>query len=180
MSRLFYNNSYALIKRCAFLVVNVVMEENSKKYGSMNSDSNSYHTTYKSQALANSNLNLSKFPSPLGIPSLPNYYNKSSVKELPMESSFTEFPLKNKNQEIRILGNPTDQKYFVVCNFCFWCASCTNARYSFAANNTCPSCNEGMIEWLPIAEDENYDYSLSSTGGIELEFSSRRAEGRRA
>ncbi|HEY7109049.1 MAG TPA: hypothetical protein VH415_06460 [Nitrososphaeraceae archaeon] len=135
---------------------------------------------YRSQALARSSLDSSKLRELLGISNLPNYYSESSVTVMPMESYFSGSPLKNANQEMKILGNNTDQRYFMVCNFCLWCASCTNAHFSLAANNNaCPSCNEGIIECLPIAKDEHYEYNLSSTGGIELKFSNRRAgEGR--
>ena len=155
------------------------MEESSNNYERLNSDSNYWHPIYRVQALASSNLNSSKLREPPGISNLPNYYNERLVKEMSMESCFTGFPLKDAYRESRKLGNDADQRYFMVCNFCLWCASCISAHYSFAANknnNTCPSCNEGTIEWLPIAKDENYGYNLSSTGGIELGCSNHRSE----
>jgi len=153
------------------------MEENSNNYGSLNADSNSIHRMYRAQALASRNLKSSKLRELRDISNLPNYYNENLVKELLIGSSFRGSPLKNANQEMKIFGNNTDQRYFMGCNFCFWCASCTNAHFSLAANNnTCPSCNDGRIEWIPIAKDENYAYNLSSTGGIELKFSNRRDE----
>jgi hypothetical protein len=151
------------------------MEENSNNNASLNSDSSPCHPMYRTQALASRNQDSSKLREPLDITNLPNYYNESSVTVLPLESSFTRSPLKNANHEMKIIGNNIDQRYFILCNFCFWCASCTNAHFSFAAyNNTCPSCNDGSIEWIPIAKDENYAYNLSSTGSIELKFSNCR------
>ena len=61
-----------------------------------------------------------------------------------------------------------EQKYFLICNSCFWCASYFKNRISFS---TCPVCINGKIDCMPIGEDENYTFNLSLTKGIELEFS---------
>ncbi|HJY15136.1 MAG TPA: hypothetical protein VJ225_03830, partial [Nitrososphaeraceae archaeon] len=49
----------------------------------------------------------------------------------------------------------TDKRVnFLLCPSCFWCASCSPDS-SFIR---CPSCSEGNIESIPIAENENYRF----------------------
>lgn len=61
-----------------------------------------------------------------------------------------------------------EQRYFSICNSCFWCASYFKNHISFTS---CPSCYEGKIDCMPIGEDENYAVNLSLTKRVESEFS---------
>jgi hypothetical protein len=45
---------------------------------------------------------------------------------------------------------------FLLCPSCFWCASCLSPDSSFTRG---PSCIEGDIESIPIAENEIYRFS---------------------
>ena len=56
---------------------------------------------------------------------------------------------------------------FLLCPSCFWCASCLSPDSSFAV---CPSCSEGNIESIPIAENENYRFNNDIKRGITMEF----------
>jgi hypothetical protein len=56
---------------------------------------------------------------------------------------------------------------FILCPSCFWCASCLSPESTFTK---CPYCNEGNIESLPIAENENYTFSYDIKRGIAIEF----------
>ncbi|MBV9178592.1 MAG: hypothetical protein JO297_16320 [Nitrososphaeraceae archaeon] len=61
------------------------------------------------------------------------------------------------------------QKYFLICQLCFWCASyytydtanespnfeISNLIYNLAPVQRCPSCSKGTIESLPILYNEH-------------------------
>jgi hypothetical protein len=64
--------------------------------------------------------------------------------------------------------NDTDKSVnFLLCPSCFWCGSCLSPDSSFTR---CPSCIEGDIESIPIAENENYRFSNDKKRGITMEF----------
>jgi hypothetical protein len=55
--------------------------------------------------------------------------------------------------------------YFAVCNSCFWCASyiSTSAlETSYYVPEKCPSCLNGNIESIPIAQNEGYTFDYDS------------------
>ena len=57
---------------------------------------------------------------------------------------------------------------FLLCPSCFWCASCFSPDSASFAK--CPSCIEGNIESIPIAENENYRFINDKKLGITMEF----------
>ena len=70
------------------------------------------------------------------------------------------------------ISNDADNRVnFLLCPSCFWCASylpLQMLRTMAAAKNSaslskCPSCSEGSIESVPVAEDEEYkfDYDIN-------------------
>jgi hypothetical protein len=61
----------------------------------------------------------------------------------------------------------SDEVSFLICRSCFWCASCLSAESTFTE---CPSCVEGNIESLPIAENEDYRFNVDLKRGITMEF----------
>ena len=66
------------------------------------------------------------------------------------------------------IRNDTDKDVnFLLCPSCFWCASCLSPDSSFTK---CPSCIEGNIESISIAENENYRFSNDKKRGITMEF----------
>jgi hypothetical protein len=56
---------------------------------------------------------------------------------------------------------------FLLCSSCFWCASFLSPDSSPAK---CPSCIEGNIESIPIAENEEYRFNNDIKRGITMEF----------
>jgi hypothetical protein len=64
--------------------------------------------------------------------------------------------------------------HFLLCQSCFWCASYTSPfLYKRMTKETiakCPSCNEGNIESIPIAENEKYRFDYDTKRGVTMEF----------
>ena len=57
--------------------------------------------------------------------------------------------------------------HFVICKECFWCAS----LLGISSLDTCPSCFEKAVEFLPISNNERYNFSYDADAGVVLEFS---------
>jgi hypothetical protein len=52
-----------------------------------------------------------------------------------------------------------DSKGFLICNWCFWCASHLNMRNVITK---CPACdNDGMLNSIPISDKEVYEINSS-------------------
>ena len=72
----------------------------------------------------------------------------------------------------------SDEITFVICQSCFWCASCLSSRILSTIAETdgsssltkCSSCIEGNIESIPIAENENYRFDYDTRRGLTMEF----------
>ena len=62
----------------------------------------------------------------------------------------------------------TSEACFIICNYCFWCASLLNPKGSYSK---CPTCGEPNIESMLIVEEENYKSHPIPTHEVELEFS---------
>jgi hypothetical protein len=109
---------------------------------------------------------------------LPNNYTlnvtlKIKVEEEVSSRCIVESNLDNisgRNRKTRI----SDEKYFLLCQSCFWCASYTSPflykRMTKETITKCPSCNEENIESLPIAENEKYRFDYDTKRGITIEF----------
>ena len=64
--------------------------------------------------------------------------------------------------------------HFLICDSCFWCASCIRLDVTVA---NCPSCNDGKLEWMPITDNEIYKFNYDpKKGGVLLEFSPKPRE----
>jgi hypothetical protein len=78
----------------------------------------------------------------------------------------------NKNSTNNSSNNKTPYKqaiHFLICDSCFWYASCIRLDVSVAR---CPSCNDNKVEWMPITENEIYKFNYDpKNGGVVLEFS---------
>jgi predicted Zn-ribbon and HTH transcriptional regulator len=79
------------------------------------------------------------------------------------QTQFEKDENKNSNNNI---SNETSYKQairFLICDSCFWCASCIRLDPPVR----CPSCNCNKIEWMPIADGKihkfDYDLTLDST-----------------
>jgi hypothetical protein len=96
---------------------------------------------------------------------------KSRAEEVRADADSPAYTLGPK---IRI----SDEITFVMCQSCFWCASClcpkilsTIAETDGSSSLTkCPSCIEGNMESIPIAENENYRFDYDSRRGPTMEF----------
>ena len=64
-----------------------------------------------------------------------------------------------------------DERNFLICRSCFWCASYINKMGSVLA---CPSCKDVKIESMPISFDETYRLDYDTKRGITLEFARTR------
>ncbi len=72
----------------------------------------------------------------------------------------------------------SDEITFVMCQSCFWCASCLSSKIVSTIAETdgsssltkCPSCIEGNMESIPIAENENYRFDYDTRRGLTIEF----------
>jgi hypothetical protein len=64
--------------------------------------------------------------------------------------------------------------HFLICDSCFWCASCIRLDVTVAK---CPSCSDGKVEWMPITDNEIYKFNYDpKNGGVVLEFSPKPRE----
>lgn len=68
----------------------------------------------------------------------------------------------NNNNNNNNNSNETSYKQvirFLICDSCFWCASCI--ALDAPAPVKCPSCNDNKVEWMPITSDiHEFDYDL--------------------
>ena len=62
--------------------------------------------------------------------------------------------------------------HFVLCETCFWCASCFNIDERPIAN--CPYCDSIIVESIPISSNEGYTIEYNAKRGLTLEFELRR------
>jgi hypothetical protein len=66
----------------------------------------------------------------------------------------------------------SNERNFLMCESCFWCASFLNSRYrSF---NQCPSCMNSDLESMPISANEIYTFDYDPWQGVTLEFWNNR------
>jgi hypothetical protein len=56
---------------------------------------------------------------------------------------------------------------FVICQDCFWCASC----FKQDSLPACPACRSRNIDPLPIFEGEHYRLEISERRSVNLMFS---------
>ena len=61
------------------------------------------------------------------------------------------------------------QVHFLLCQTCFWCASCTDINTHIIAK--CPSLNSVKLESMPIFDNEVYRFDYHPKRGVILEFS---------
>jgi hypothetical protein len=96
--------------------------------------------------------------------------NESQDKDLHILNDINSSYVDNKlfvthRQNITI----NKKKQFMLCNSCFWCAS----SYIHIDNifiKKCPVCQNRIIEFLPISNNEIYKFNHNLRRGITLEF----------
>lgn len=70
----------------------------------------------------------------------------------------------NGNNDAKVLA----KIHFVLCQLCFWCASCLNVAKRTVTK--CPSCNELRLESIPIFNNEICKFAYDPKTGMMLEF----------
>ena len=77
------------------------------------------------------------------------------------------------------ISNDADNRVnFLLCPSCFWCASCLPSQMlrtmtiskDSASLAKCPSCIEGNLESVPVAENEEYKFDYDIKRGVTMEF----------
>ena len=58
-----------------------------------------------------------------------------------------------------------DCKYFLICESCFWCASC----FDQSSIEVCPSCLKHRVESIPLS-NEMCEFQYDEKRGVTLEF----------
>jgi hypothetical protein len=61
---------------------------------------------------------------------------------------------------------------FVLCETCFWCASCFNVDERPITK--CPYCDSITLQSIPISSNEGYNFEYNVKRGVTLEFEPRR------
>jgi hypothetical protein len=59
--------------------------------------------------------------------------------------------------------------HFLLCESCFWCASCLNVAKMTVTK--CPSCSDARLESMPISDNKIYKFEYNPDRGVILEFS---------
>jgi len=77
-------------------------------------------------------------------------------------------------------GTRISKVYFMICHACFWCASCISPQIlskmvTVTTKDSdslikCPSCVEGTVESIPIAENEDYRFDYDAKRGLVMKF----------
>jgi hypothetical protein len=57
---------------------------------------------------------------------------------------------------------------FLLCESCFWCASCLNVAERTVTK--CPSCSDARLESMPISDNKIYKFEYNPDRGVILEF----------
>ena len=65
-----------------------------------------------------------------------------------------------------------NERNFLICRSCFWCASYINKMGSIL--DACPSCKDVKVESVPISFDETYRIDYDTKRGFTLEFARTR------
>ena len=139
---LYFNSSYVKYNKFAFLVINL-MVENSEDYNIKN-----HITSLDSQLIADDQ-------SDVGV-SVNTAWKSSPLVEI------------NQQPETDNYAKLANERYFLICQSCLWCAS-------YFKNETtvtkCPLCHKGKVDCMPIGNEERYSFNHNSTRSAELIFS---------
>ena len=82
--------------------------------------------------------------------------------------------MENLDYDILEKAQIEEQRYsyndrnFVMCKSCFWCASFLNSKYMSV--NECPCCTNQEFETIPISLNEVYTFDHDSRQGVSLGF----------
>jgi hypothetical protein len=87
------------------------------------------------------------------------------------EASLTNYNSQSLIDKIRDHSSPP---IFVLCDTCYWCASCFD-KTKMPEDNTCPQCgaNNSELTSFPIVSNEAFTFDYNGKRGVELEIRPR-------
>ena len=77
------------------------------------------------------------------------------------------YDILRKKLEFEQEHDNSNERNFLICKSCFWCASFLNKYRTF---NACPTCMNSELELMPISINEIYTFDYDPSKGITLEF----------
>ena len=60
------------------------------------------------------------------------------------------------NQHLDTNSYVKSERYFLICQSCFWCASYLESEIT---NTKCPLCDQGKIDCMSVGEDKSYRFN---------------------
>ena len=91
--------------------------------------------------------------------------NLEDTKYRDFYNRFDDVTTYTDNTDIKV----TEEIHFLICESCFWCASCLSVAKRTVTK--CPSCSDARLESMPIADNEIYRFGYDPERGVTLEFS---------
>ena len=91
--------------------------------------------------------------------------NLEDTKYRDFYNRFDDVTTYTDNTDIKV----TEEIRFLICESCFWCASCLNVAERTVTK--CPSCTDARLESMPISDNEIYKFEYNPVRGVILEFS---------
>ena len=81
------------------------------------------------------------------------------------------------NQTLISQAFKANQSIFLLCDHCFWTATCLDKlqiNQVLGPNSICPVCKYQQLSSFPITTNESFTYDISSTKGLEISFGIRK------
>lgn len=69
------------------------------------------------------------------------------------------------NQQIDTDGCVKSERYFLICQSCFWCASYLESEIT---DIKCPLCDQGKIDCMSVGEDKIYHFNYKKIEELKL------------
>ena len=82
------------------------------------------------------------------------------------------YDILKKNLQFGQEHNNSNERNFLMCKSCFWCASFLNSKYRCFSE--CPACMNSELESMPIGLNEKYTFDYDPSQGVSLGFSNKR------
>ena len=81
------------------------------------------------------------------------------------------------NQTLLNQAFNANQSIFLLCDHCFWTATCLDKlhiNHVSGTNSICPVCKYQQLSSFPITANESFTYDYSSPKGLEISFGIRK------
>jgi hypothetical protein len=110
------------------------------------------------------------------LPSLQNNYSLDVILKIKAEEAkWIAEDIESSQENVIMTKIGASRRIdFLICQSCFWCASYISSLiYEEMTEQPiakCPSCSEGDVESLPIAQNENYRFYYDTKRGVTMEF----------